>query len=63
MMKLRVSTVQYHLHTIRDFSEFADQVEHYTKIAAEFKADFVLFPELFTTQLMNLDTRQHINQS
>jgi predicted amidohydrolase len=53
-MKLRVSAVQYHLHTIRKFDEFRDRVTHYVKTAAEFEADFVLFPELFTTQLMSI---------
>jgi predicted amidohydrolase len=53
-MKIRVSAVQYHLHTIHSFEEFAAQVEHYVKNALEFEADFVLFPELFTTQLMSI---------
>jgi predicted amidohydrolase len=53
-MKVRVSAVQYRLHTIRSFDEFAQQVEHYVKTAEEFEADFVLFPEFFTTQLMSI---------
>ncbi|WP_017727697.1 carbon-nitrogen hydrolase family protein [Halalkalibacterium ligniniphilum] len=53
-MQLRVSAVQYHLHTIKSFDEFAQQVEHYIKTAEEFSADFVLFPEFFTTQLMSI---------
>ncbi|WP_102349052.1 carbon-nitrogen hydrolase family protein [Bacillus sp. Marseille-P3661] len=53
-MKLRVSTVQYHLHTIHSFEDFANQVEHYVKTAQEFGADFVLFPEFFTTQLLSI---------
>lgn len=53
-MKIRVSAVQYHLHTISSFAEFAAQVEHYVKTAQEFEADFVLFPELFTTQLLSI---------
>ena len=53
-MKLRVSAVQYHLHTIHSFEEFARQVEHYVKTAQEFDVDFVLFPEFFTTQLMSI---------
>jgi predicted amidohydrolase len=57
-MKLRVSAVQYHLHTIRSFDEFARQVEHYVKTAEEFEADFVLFPEFFTTQLMSIGDEQ-----
>ena len=57
-MKFRVSAVQYHLHTIRSFDEFARQVEHYVRTAEEFEADFVLFPEFFTTQLMSIGDGQ-----
>lgn len=57
-MKLRVSAVQYHLHTIQSFNEFAQQVEHYIKTAEEFEADFVLFPEFFTTQLLSIGNGQ-----
>lgn len=52
-MKFRASAVQYHLHTINSFEEFANQVIHYVKTAAEFDADFVLFPEFLTTQLLS----------
>lgn len=58
-MKLRVSAVQYHLHTIESFEQFAAQVTHYVKTAEEFEADFVLFPELFTTQLMSIGGGKH----
>lgn len=57
-MKLRVSAVQYHLHTIRSFEDFARQSEHYIKTAEEFGAEFVLFPEFFTTQLMSIGDKQ-----
>ncbi|WP_430510191.1 carbon-nitrogen hydrolase family protein [Gottfriedia solisilvae] len=53
-MQLRVSAVQYHLHTINSFEEFANQVEHYIKTAEEFSSDFIVFPEFFTTQLMSI---------
>jgi predicted amidohydrolase len=53
-MKLRVSAVQYHLHTISSFEEFARQCEHYIKTAEEFGSEFVLFPEFFTTQLLSI---------
>ncbi|MEH7383418.1 carbon-nitrogen hydrolase family protein [Bacillus sp. JJ1533] len=53
-MKLRVSAVQYHLHTIGSFDEFAAQCEHYIKTAMEFDAEFILFPEFFTTQLLSI---------
>jgi len=53
-MKMRVSAVQYHLHSIDSFEQFAEQVTHYVKTAAEFEAEFVLFPEFFTTQLLSI---------
>jgi predicted amidohydrolase len=55
-MKMRVSTVQYHLHSIASFDEFRAQVEHYVKTAQEFGAEFLLFPEFFTTQLLSIPT-------
>jgi predicted amidohydrolase len=53
-MKIRVSTIQYHLHPIASFQEFEQQVEHYIKTAQEFGADFVCFPEFFTTQILSM---------
>ncbi|WP_080845849.1 carbon-nitrogen hydrolase family protein [Cytobacillus gottheilii] len=53
-MKMRVSAVQYHLHSIKSFEEFAAQCTHYVKTAQEFGAEFVLFPEFFTTQLLSI---------
>ncbi|ANS75865.1 acyltransferase [Paenibacillus yonginensis] len=57
-MKLRVSAVQYHLHTIHSFDEFAEQAEHYIKTAAEFGTEFILFPEFLTTQLLSIGNGQ-----
>lgn len=54
MTKIRVSAVQYHLHTINSFDEFAHQVEHYVKTAQEFGVEFLLFPEFMTTQLLSI---------
>jgi len=42
------------MHDIRSFDEFAQQCEHYVKTAQEYEVDFVLFPELFTTQLLSI---------
>jgi predicted amidohydrolase len=55
---LRVSAVQYNLHSINSFEEFANQVEHYIKTSVEFGSDFVLFPEFFTTQLLSIGDNQ-----
>ncbi|MCE3198116.1 carbon-nitrogen hydrolase family protein [Paenibacillus sonchi] len=53
-MAFRVSAVQYHLHTISSFGEFAAECEHYIKTAEEYGAEFILFPEFLTTQLMSI---------
>lgn len=52
--KFRVSAVQYRLQTIDSFEAFAAQSTHYVRAAQEFGADFVLFPEFFTTQLLSI---------
>ncbi|WP_110927898.1 carbon-nitrogen hydrolase family protein [Bacillus massiliglaciei] len=57
-MKFRVSAVQYNLQSIRSFEDFAKQCEHYVKTAQEFGAEFVLFPEFFTTQLLSIGSEQ-----
>lgn len=53
-MKLRVSAIQYHLRDIRSFEDFAKQCEHYIRAAQEHNSEFLLFPELFTTQLLTI---------
>jgi predicted amidohydrolase len=62
-MKVRVSAVQYHLHSIHSFEEFTNQVEHYIKTAKEFDSEFILFPEFFTTQLLSIGNKQGIYSS
>ncbi len=51
---VRVCVVQYELRTIKTFEEFAQQCEFFIDTASDYKSDFVLFPELFTTQLLSL---------
>jgi len=52
-VKFRVSAVQFRLYSIASFDEFAGQVEHYVRIAHEFAAQVVLFPEFVTTPLLS----------
>lgn len=58
-MKIRVSAVQYKLQNIKSFEEFAKQCEHYIRNAEEYGAEFVLFPEFFTTQLLSMGDGQN----
>jgi predicted amidohydrolase/ribosomal protein S18 acetylase RimI-like enzyme len=50
---IRIAAVQYQMRTISSFEEFATQCEFFIDTASEYKSDFVLFPELFTTQLLS----------
>jgi len=51
---VRVSAVQYQMRRIGSWEDFATQVEFFVDVASDLKSDFVLFPELFTLQLLSL---------
>jgi predicted amidohydrolase/ribosomal protein S18 acetylase RimI-like enzyme len=50
---VRICAVQYMMRTITGFDEFARQVEYFVDVASDYKCDFVLFPEMITTQLLS----------
>lgn len=54
MKKVRICCIQYELRKITSFKQFAQQCEYFTDVASNYKSDFALFPELFTTQLLSL---------
>ncbi len=51
--KVRICAVQYMLREIDSFDEFAKQCKYFTDVASGYKSDFVLFPEIFTLQLLS----------
>jgi predicted amidohydrolase/GNAT superfamily N-acetyltransferase len=50
---IRICVVQYQMRTVKGFDEFAQQCAFFLDTASDYKSDFVLFPELFTTQLLS----------
>lgn len=50
---VRLSVVQYQVRRIAGFDDFARQCEFFVDVASDYTADFLLFPELFTTQLLS----------
>lgn len=50
---VRIGAVQYQMRTVADFDEFARQAEYFVDVAGDYQCDFLLFPELFTTQLLS----------
>ena len=51
---VRVAVVQYEMRAVKSFEEFATQCEFFIDTASEYRADFLLFPELLTNQLLSL---------
>jgi predicted amidohydrolase/ribosomal protein S18 acetylase RimI-like enzyme len=49
---VRIGVVQWQMRTVNSFEEFLKQIEFFIDAVSGYKADFVLFPELFTVPLM-----------
>jgi predicted amidohydrolase len=55
--KVRVAAVQHQLRGITRREEFERQAGYFIKVAAEYHADFVVLPELYTMQLLSIEER------
>lgn len=50
---VRIGAVQYQMRTVANFDELAQQTRYFVDVAGDYNCDFLLFPELFTTQLLS----------
>lgn len=51
---VRLAVVQYMVRTLKDFDGFGKQCEFFIDAAStDYQADFIVFPELFTTELLS----------
>ena len=55
---VRVATVQFQMRRISAIDEFEEQVEYWIDVASDYNADFVLFPELFTLELLSIEDKK-----
>lgn len=55
---VRIGTVQYQQRRVRSFEEFSDLVTYFVDVVSTYKGDFVVFPELFTLQLLSIESRE-----
>jgi predicted amidohydrolase/predicted N-acetyltransferase YhbS len=55
---VRVVSVQYMQRAIKSFEEFETMVEYFVDVTGDYRSDFVLFPELFTMQLLSIKNEQ-----
>lgn len=53
--KVRLACVQYQMRRIKSFDDFATQVTYFVGVAADYRADFVLLPELVSAQLLSTE--------
>ena len=51
--QVRLAAVQYEMRRVSSFDEFTQQCEFFVDVASDYKCDFIMFPELFTTQLLS----------
>ncbi|MCB1112903.1 MAG: GNAT family N-acetyltransferase [Chlamydiales bacterium] len=52
---IRVAAVQYMQREISSFSEFKKIITYFVDVVHDYRCDFVLFPELFTLQLLSIE--------
>jgi predicted amidohydrolase/GNAT superfamily N-acetyltransferase len=55
---VRIATVQYQLRRVSSFEEFIKHIEYFVNVVADYKSDFVVFPELFTLQLLSIENQE-----
>lgn len=53
VQQVRLCLVQYQMRRIESFDELEGTVTNFVDLASDYRSDFVLFPELFTTQLLS----------
>ncbi len=55
---VRVGTVQYMQRRVNSFDEFLQYVAYFVDVVADYRGDFVVFPELFTLQLLSIEDQR-----
>jgi predicted amidohydrolase/GNAT superfamily N-acetyltransferase len=55
---VRVACVQFQQRAVESFEAFMASVEYYVDVTSDYRADFVVFPELFTLQLLAFESKR-----
>ncbi len=55
---IRIGSVQYLQRRVTSFEEFLSIVEYFVNVVADYKGDFVVFPELFALQLLSIEDQE-----
>ncbi|HMN39265.1 MAG TPA: GNAT family N-acetyltransferase [Phycisphaerales bacterium] len=52
--QIRLCLVQYLMRRVKSFAEFEAIVANFVDLSSDYRSDFILFPELFSTQLLSI---------
>ncbi len=55
---IRVGAVQYKQRRVKSFEEFLSLIEYFVDVVADYKGDFVVFPEMFVLQVLSIEDQQ-----
>ncbi len=55
---IRVGAVQYMQRRVKSFEEFLSFIEYFVDVVADYKGDFVVFPEMFVLQVLSIEDQQ-----
>jgi predicted amidohydrolase/GNAT superfamily N-acetyltransferase len=55
---VRVATCQMQARAVSGFDDFMRNVEYFVDVAADYGSDFIVFPELFTLQLLSSESNE-----
>jgi predicted amidohydrolase/GNAT superfamily N-acetyltransferase len=55
---IRIGTVQYMQRGVKSYEEFLQIVTYFVDVVANYKGDFVVFPEMFALQLLSIEDQE-----
>ncbi len=55
---VRIATCQLQARAVSGFDEFMKQIEYFVDVAADYDADFIVFPEMFTLMLLSAEAQE-----
>lgn len=56
--QVRIATCQLQARQVKDYAEFMRGIEYFVDVAADYEADFILFPEMFTLPLLSFAEKE-----
>jgi len=55
---VRVATVQFQVRQVKSVEQFEQQIEYFVDVAADYKSDFIAFPELVTLPILSVEDKK-----